>query len=45
VWIQSDGTEYGIADELEAAGIPKHDIVLAFHRPEDRALLPEYAVS
>ena len=45
VWIQRDGTEDGIADELEAAGIPKHDIVLAFHRPEDRALLPEYAVA
>ena len=44
VWIQRDGTEYGIADELEEAGIPKKDIVLAFHRAEDRALLPEYAV-
>lgn len=45
VWIQRDGTEDGIADELEAAGIPKHHLVLAFHRAEDRALLPEYAVS
>ena len=45
VWIQRDGTEDGIADDLEVAGIPKHDIVLAFHRPEDRALLPEYAVA
>ena len=44
VWIQRDGTEDGIADELEAAGIPQSAIVLAFHRAEDRALLPGYAV-
>lgn len=31
VWIQRDGTEDGIAYDLEAAGIPKSDIVLAFH--------------
>ncbi len=29
-WIQSDGTEDGIACDLEAAGIPKDRIVLAF---------------
>ncbi len=45
VWIQGDGTEDGLADELEAAGIPRNHIVLAFHRPEDRALLPEYALA
>lgn len=45
VWIQRDGAEDGIADELEAAGIPTSHIVLAFHRFEDRALLPEYATS
>lgn len=45
VWIQRDGTENGIADELEAAGIPKSDIVLAFHPEKDRALIPEYAIS
>lgn len=33
-WIQRDGTEYGITNELVAAGIPKDKIVLAFH-PED----------
>src|SRR5579862_7192828 len=44
VWIQRDGTEDGIADELEAAGIPKSDMVLAFHPEKDRALIPEYAV-
>ena len=31
VWIQRDGTEEGIAYDLEAAGIPKSDIVPAFH--------------
>ena len=45
VWIQTDGTEYGIADELEAAGIPPSDIVLAFHPEKDRALIPGYAVA
>lgn len=45
VWIQRDGTEEGIADELENAGIPRRNIVLAFHPAQDRALLPEYAVA
>jgi hypothetical protein len=31
VWIQYDGTSRPVADELEAAGIPREDIVLAFH--------------
>jgi len=35
-WIQRDGTEDGIATELEAAGIPKDRIVLAFRSPEIR---------
>jgi hypothetical protein len=33
VWIQVDGTEDGIAEELIQAGIPKKDIVLGFHEP------------
>lgn len=36
VWIQQDGTEDGIATELEEAGIPKSSIVLGFHEPEVR---------
>jgi XisI protein len=36
VWIQVDGTEDGIAEELIQAGIPKEDIVLGFHEPEVR---------
>jgi hypothetical protein len=43
VWIQHDGTEEGIAYELEAAGIPKEHIVLAFKSLERRRLT-EYAV-
>jgi hypothetical protein len=35
-WIQRDGTEDGIATELETAGIPKEHIVLAFRSPEIR---------
>ena len=31
IWIQRDGTEDGITYDLEEAGIPKSDIVLAFH--------------
>lgn len=36
IWIQRDGIEDGITDELVAAGIPKDKIVLAFHPPEVR---------
>lgn len=36
VWIQRDGTEHGIARDLEAGGVPKEDIVLAFHPPSVR---------
>ncbi len=35
-WIQRDGTEYGIANELVDSGIPKERIVLGFHPPEIR---------
>jgi hypothetical protein len=43
IWIQHDGSEDGIAYELEAAGIPKDQIVLAFKSLERRQLT-EYAV-
>ena len=43
-WIQRDGTEEGIALDLEAAGIPKARIVLAFRRPESRHIT-DYAVA
>ncbi len=44
VWIQRDGTEDGVAGELEQAGIPKDHIVLGFKRPEIRKYT-EYAVA
>lgn len=44
VWIQEDWTELGIATELEAAGIPKSDIVLGFQPPDIRSLT-EYAAA
>jgi len=43
-WIQRDGTETGVALELEAAGIPKDRIVLAFKPPEIRPITG-YAVA
>ena len=36
VWIQRDGTEDGIGYELEEAGVPKEDIVPAFHSESAR---------
>jgi len=38
IWIQRDGTEIGIANELMASNVPKKDIVLGFHAPYKRSL-------
>jgi hypothetical protein len=38
LWIQRDGTEYGIAQELLDAGVHKERIVLAFRSLEKRRL-------
>ena len=35
-WIEEDWTEDGIATDLVRAGVPKEDIVLAFHDPQMR---------
>lgn len=43
IWIEEDWTEQGIATDLLEAGIPKEDIVLAFHHPTMRPLT-EFAV-
>lgn len=43
-WIEEDWTEDGIATHLVKAGVPKEDIVLAFHPPEMRPLT-EFAVA
>ena len=44
IWIQYDGTEEGIADELVEAGIPKERIGLGFH-PDRKRPLTGYAVA
>ena len=36
IWIQHDGTEIGVANELVELGVPKEDIVLAYHAPYQR---------
>ena len=43
IWIQHDGTEKSIADELVTMGVPKEDIVLAYHAPYKRKFT-EFAV-
>lgn len=43
-WIEEDWTEEGIAAHLLEAGIPKEDIVLAFHSPDMRPYT-EFAVT
>lgn len=44
IWIQTDWTEPGVAKELQELGVPKSDIVLAFHAPYRRKLIEDYAV-
>lgn len=44
IWIQQNMTEYPIAEDLVAAGIPKDHIVLGFHSPYKRRFT-EFAVS
>ena len=43
IWIERDGTEIGVANELVEAGVPKQDIILAFHAPYKRKFT-EFAV-
>jgi hypothetical protein len=33
IWIQDDGTEVGVANGLVERGIPRDDIMLAYHSP------------
>lgn len=44
VWIQYDGTEMGVANELVALGVAKDDIVLAY-QPEYKRPYIEFAVA
>jgi hypothetical protein len=43
IWIQWNGTEIDIAEELVAKGVPKEDIVLGFQTPFMRQFT-DYAV-
>jgi XisI protein len=36
IWVQEDATDYDLVGVLEDKGIPKSDIVLAFHAPYKR---------
>ncbi|HLP92248.1 MAG TPA: XisI protein [Nostocaceae cyanobacterium] len=44
IWIQHNGTERRIAQDLLELGVPKQDIVLAFHSPTRRKYT-DFAVS
>jgi XisI protein len=44
IWLQENRTDIRIAQELEARGIPKSEIVLGIHSPEARAR-SEYAAA
>lgn len=36
IWLQHNGTDMGIAEELLSCGVPAHDIVLGFQAPYKR---------
>ncbi len=36
IWLQRNASDYDIVEDIEAKGVPKSDIVLAFHAPEMR---------
>lgn len=44
VWLQHNGTEAELGEELAEMGIPKHDIVVGFHAPYKRQFT-DYAIS
>ena len=44
IWVQRDGTNASIVEELEEAGVPKDHIVLGF-RPAHVRPLTDYAVA
>ena len=44
IWIQYNGTELDLANKLVEMGVPKEDIVLAFHPPYKRPYT-EFAVN
>ena len=40
IYVEHDGTDFGVADFLLAKGVPHEDIVLGFHPPQFRKLTP-----
>lgn len=44
IWVQEDNIGYGVTQELEAAGVPKENIVLGFKSPFLRQFT-EYAAA
>jgi hypothetical protein len=44
VWVEEDGTDANIVEQLIAAGVPAADMVIGFHHPEERAYT-EFAVA
>jgi XisI protein len=45
VWLQHDGTDLRLADELVERGIPKDNIVVGFQAPHIRPLMDGFAVA
>jgi hypothetical protein len=43
IWLQHNGTELDIGEELVKKGVPKSDIVIGFHSPHKRSYT-DYAV-
>ena len=45
VWVQHDGTDLRIADDLAVRGIPKKNIVIGFQAPHARVLMEGFAAA
>jgi hypothetical protein len=45
VWLQHDGTDLKIAQQLNERGIPKSDVVIGFQKPTVRKFMNGYAVA
>ncbi len=42
IWVQEDGTDFGIASELERLGVPANRIVLAYQAAPVASTQPEF---
>ena len=45
VWLQHDGTDLRIANQLIERGIPKNDIVIGFQPPYVRDMMQDFAIT